>query len=154
MIKREEWTYPSNCVEVLVNVLRDRVNLGMKLIFNLEEVMFIILCHKVDSQTKVAESSRPTNPVKISLWKFRKIKVNDHVHWHYVNTTGKQVGAHKTSSFSILKIVINLISIALLHFWMNVETWVSKLRNLLRKKFHSFGRIAKDNRLINVKFGE
>lgn len=38
----------SNCVQVLVNILRYRLDLGVEFIFNLEESRFVIFSDQID----------------------------------------------------------------------------------------------------------
>ena len=53
-MKRAEY---SNCVEIPVNILRNRVDLGVELIFNGEHASLVLLSHEVDSQTEMPKSS-------------------------------------------------------------------------------------------------
>lgn len=50
--------------------------------------------------------------------------------------------------------VKNSITIGLLHFGVDIEARISKLCDLLGKKFHSINRVAKNNTLIDVKLGK
>jgi hypothetical protein len=53
----------SNGVQVLVDVLRDGIDTSMKLILNLEEFLLVIFRNEVYGETKVAETTRPTDSV-------------------------------------------------------------------------------------------
>ena len=47
----------SDGVEVLVDILGDRVNLSVKLILNLKEVVLVLLGDEVDGKTQVTETA-------------------------------------------------------------------------------------------------
>ena len=47
----------SDGVQVLVDILGDGVDLGVKLILNLEEVVLVLLGDEVDGQTQVTETT-------------------------------------------------------------------------------------------------
>ena len=87
----------------------------MELIFNLEEVVLVVLCDEVDSQSQVAKTSRTTNSVKIGLRVPREVEVDDHVHRHDINTTGEKVGANQATRLSVLEVVIDAVTVRLLH---------------------------------------
>lgn len=55
---RNETSPPhSDGVQVLVDILRDRVDLSVKLILNLKEVVLVLLSDEVDGQTQVTETT-------------------------------------------------------------------------------------------------
>ncbi len=80
-----EGVYLSDSVKILVNILRDRIDLGLQLVLNLE------------------------------------------------------------------KIVINPVSVTLLHLGVDEEAGIAKLRYLLGKQLDTLGRVTEDNGLSNVK---
>ena len=47
----------SDSVEVLVDVLRDRLNLSAELALDLEHVVLVVFGNKIDGETEVAKSS-------------------------------------------------------------------------------------------------
>jgi len=53
----------SNGVQVLVDVLRDGIDTSMKLILNLEEFLLVIFRNEVYGETKMAETTGPTDSV-------------------------------------------------------------------------------------------
>ena len=91
--------------------------------------------------------------MKISLRILGEIKVDHDVNRLNIDSAGEQVSAHKTASLTVLKVMIDTVTIALLHLRVDVETRVTKLRDLLSKKLNSFGRITEYNSLIDVKLG-
>jgi len=99
----------------------------------------------------MAKTTGTTNSMKISLTKFREVKVDNHIDTHDIDTTSKQVSADQATSFSSFEIMINTISVRLLHSRVNIEARVSKLRDLLGKKLNSFSSVAEDNSLRDFK---
>ena len=47
----------SDSIEVLVNVLRNRLDLGVQVILNIEHVALVVLRDEIDRQTKVTEAA-------------------------------------------------------------------------------------------------
>ena len=47
----------SDGVEVLINILGDRVDLSVQFILNLEEIMLVVLSDEVDSESQVTETT-------------------------------------------------------------------------------------------------
>ena len=74
------WRGPSDSVEVLVNVLRNGLDLGVQLVLNGEHVILVVLRDEVDGQAQVTEPARTTNPVQVGVGLAREVKVDDHVH--------------------------------------------------------------------------
>ena len=54
-------------IKALVDMLRDWLNLRAQLILDTVEVEPVLVSHEVDSETKVSETSRSANTVKIRL---------------------------------------------------------------------------------------
>ena len=54
-------------IKALVDMLRDWLNLRAQLILDTVEVEPILVSHEVDSETKMSETSRSANTVKIRL---------------------------------------------------------------------------------------
>ena len=97
----------SDSVEILVDVLRNGLNLGVQFILNLEHVILVVLCDQVDGQTKVTEPSRPTDSVQVGVTVAREVKVDDHIDCHDIDTTGEQVCADQTTCLSSLEVMEN-----------------------------------------------
>ena len=117
----------SNSIEVLINVLRNGIDLGLQLILDLEQLVLVLLGNEVDSQAKMSETTRATDSVKISLRVLGEIKVDHDVNRLNIDTTCEQVSAHEAASLTVLKVMVDTVTIALLHLRMNVETRVTKL---------------------------
>jgi hypothetical protein len=89
--------------------------LRTELIFNLEKIVLIILRDEIDSQSKMAKSSRSADSMEISLCKSRKVEVDNHIYRLNVDTSGENVSANEASGFTILEIMINSAPVVLLH---------------------------------------
>ena len=116
--------------------------------------MAIIVCDQIDRQSQVAESSRPTNTVEVSLGVLGEIKVDDHIDALDVDTASEEIGRHEMAGATISEFVEDSIAIRLLHFGMYVEAGVAKLGDLLGQELNAVDRVAEDNRLIDLKLGE
>ena len=126
----------------------------MQFIFNLEEIVLVILSDKVDSETQVAETTRAADSVEIGLRVPREIEVDNDIHRHDIDTTSEEVGTHQAAGVSILEIVIDAVTVRLLHAGVNVEARVAQLLDFVCQKLNSLGRITEDNCLSNVELGE
>ena len=66
----------------------------MEFILDLEEVLLVILSDEVYGQSKMTESTRSTDSVKVCLRIPRVIEVDYHIHRHDVDTTSEEISAH------------------------------------------------------------
>ena len=140
----------SDSVKVLVDILGDRVDLGLQLILDFEQLVLVLLSNEIDGEAEVAETTRATNSMQVGLRVFGEIKVDNDVHRHDIDTTGEQVSAHKAASLADLEVVINPITVTLLHLGVNVEAGIPQLRDLLGQQLYSLGRITENNGLSDV----
>ena len=81
----------SDSVEVLVDVLRDRLDLSVQIVLNIEHVILVVLADEVDRETEMAEPTRTTDPVQVSVGLAWEIEVDDNVNRDDVDTTGKDI---------------------------------------------------------------
>lgn len=95
----------SDCVEILVNVLRDAFDLSVEFILDIEQVLLVIFGNEVDGHTQMTKSSGSADSMEIGLSVFWKIKVDDNVDSLDVDSSCKNIGTHKASGFSIFEIV-------------------------------------------------
>lgn len=144
----------SDSVKIFVNVLRNRNNLGRQLRLNLEEVLLVIIRDEVYGQTKMTETTRSTNSVKVGLSITRKIKVYNDVDGLDIDTSGEDVRADQASSLTILEIMINPVSVLLLHLRMNIEARITHLSNLLGKQLNSLSILTENDSLVDVELGK
>jgi hypothetical protein len=141
-------------VQVFVDVLRNREDLGVELIFDSEQVVLVVLSDEVDSQTEMSKTTRSSNSMQVGLSILREVEVDNDINRNDIDTTCEQVRAHKTASFSVLEVVENSVPVSLLHSGMNEEAGVAKLVNLLSEQFYSLGSVAEDDSLTNVQLRE
>ena len=87
--------------------------------------MLVILSDEVDGQTQVTETTRATDSVEVGLRVPWEIEVDYHIHWHDIDTTSEEVGTHQAAGLTILEIVIDTVTVLLLHAGVNVEAWVA-----------------------------
>ena len=101
--------------------------------------MLVLLSNEVDSKTKMPETTRTTDSVKISLRILGEIKVYHNVNRLNVDSTSEQVSAHEAAGLTVLKIMVDTVTIALLHLRVDVEARIPELGNLLGQKLDSLG---------------
>ena len=97
----------SDGVEILVNVLRDALDLRVELVFDLEQVILVTLSDEVDRDTQVPEPATSTDPVQVRLCVLREVKVQHHVHCLDIDTSREDVRAHEDTCLSVLEVVEN-----------------------------------------------
>lgn len=133
----------------LINLLWHRLNLRVQFFLNAEEVLFIVFCDEIDSQSQVSKSPASSDSVQISLTGLWEIKIDNDVHALNIDSSGKEIRTDQTSTVSITEIVENLVSIVLGHFCMNIVACVSQFDDLLSQQFYSKSRVAENDGLIN-----
>lgn len=141
-------------VQALVNVSWDGLNLGSQFLFNSVKSKPVIIGDQVDRDSKVAESSTTTNPMKVSLCHFREVKINDNIDCLNVDTTGEEITANEVPAESGAEIMEDSVSVSLRHFGMNVVAGITQLSNLFGQQLNSLGRVAENYTLVDLKFGE
>ena len=67
--------------------------------------MLVVLRDHVDGHSQVPEPSRSSDSVQVGLCVLGEVEIDDHIHCLDVDSSGKDVGAHKASSLSVLKVV-------------------------------------------------
>ena len=87
--------------------MRDRLDLSVELILDLEQILLIRFSDEVDGQTQMAESSRSTDSMQVSLSVPREIEVDDHIHRKNIDTTSKNICANQASGLSIFEVMVN-----------------------------------------------
>jgi hypothetical protein len=79
-------------IETLVDAGGDGVNLGAKISFDVVKVEAVVPVNQVNSQTKMAITTRSTDTVKVSFGVLREVKVDDNVDSLDIDTTGEEIG--------------------------------------------------------------
>jgi len=105
----------SHSVQVLVDVLRNRADLAVEFFLNLEQVGLVVFSDEVDGDTEMSKTTRSTDSVEMGLCILREIEVDDNIHTLDVDTSCEKISANQASSLSILEVMIDTISVALLH---------------------------------------
>jgi len=111
----------SDRVKILVDVLGDGLDLGVQFILDLEHFMLVIFSDEVEGETEMTESSRTSDPVEIGVRAAWEVKVDNHVHGHDIDTTGEQIGTHETSGLTVTEVMINSVTVLLLHARVDEE---------------------------------
>lgn len=112
-------------VELLVDDLRDGLNLGTQLLLNLVQIETIFPVDQVDGQTQVAKTSGTTDTVKIGLGILREVKVNHHIDRLNINTTGQQVRADQVTTHAVAEVMEHAITVLLEHPSVRVEARIA-----------------------------
>ena len=141
-------------VEVLLNDLRNGLNLSTKFLFDPIQVETVFPVDQVNSQTQVSKTTRTTNTMQIRLCVLGKVKVDYNVDCLDIDTTGEQVGADKVSAYTITEVVENAVTVVLEHTSMRVETRVAEFGNLLSEELDSVRRVTEDDRLVDLELVE
>jgi len=92
--------------------------------------------------------------MQIGFRHFWEVKVNDYVDSLNVNTTSEKVRTDQIATKAGPEIMENPITVSLGHFGVNIVTTVSQFSDFFGQKFHTLGRITKDDALVYLKFGE
>lgn len=141
-------------IQSLVDLRRNRLDLGTQLLFDFVQVVSVIPGHQVDGQTQVAKSTGTTNSVQVGLGGLGEVEVDDDIDSLDVNTSGQQIGAHQITHLALSKFVENFVSSQLGHFSVGIVTRVAKLSDLLGQQLDSVGGVTKNNGLINLQLAE
>lgn len=105
MVSENTQCTSSHGVQVLVDVLRDALDLSVQLILNLEQIGFVIFSNEVDGDSEVAESARSTDSMQVNVGVLGEVEVDHHVDGLDVNTSCENVGAHQASGLSVLEVM-------------------------------------------------
>ena len=97
----------SDSIEVLVNVLRNRLDLGVQVVLNIEHVALVVLRDEIDRQTKVTEAARTTNPVQIGVRLAWEVEVDNDVDGDDVDTASEHIRRHQAACLATLKVMEN-----------------------------------------------
>lgn len=92
--------------------------------------------------------------MEISLSILGEVEVDDDVDSLNINATGEEVGAYKVATCAVSEIVEHAVASVLRHFGVTVEARVSELGDFLGEQLNAVGRVAEDDGLVNLQFGE
>lgn len=92
--------------------------------------------------------------MEIGFSSLREVEIDDDIDGLNVNTTREKIRADKMAGSAIAEFVKDAVTIGLSHFGMNVKARVAELSDFLGEKLDTVDRVAKDNALVDFKFGE
>lgn len=88
--------------------------------------------------------------MQIGLRVAREVEVHHHVHRLDVDPSGQQVGAHEVAAEPLAEVVEHAVAVLLVHPRVDVVAGIAELGDLLRQQLHALGRIAEDDRLVDL----
>lgn len=141
-------------VETLVDSRRDGLDFNTQVLLNVVEVETVVPVDEVDGEAEMAETTRATDAVEISLGILGEIKVDDHVDGLDINASSQEIGADEVPAGTVAEIVEYSVTGMLGHLGMAVEARVAQLGDLLGQEFHAVGRVAKNDGLVDLQLGE
>ena len=109
-------------VQTLVDGGRNRLDLGAQFVFDLVQVVFVLVGDKVKGETEMAKPTGTPDPVQVRLGRFRKIKVNHDIHRLDIDAACDQIGADQIATGPISEIMKNTIPMFVRHASMDVKT--------------------------------
>jgi len=102
----------------------------------------------------VPKPATSANPVEIRLSHLWEIEVDDHVDGLDVDTSGKEVAAHEITTQASSEIMENPVPVSLGHLGVDVVAGVTKFGDLLGQQLNPLCRVAKNDALVDLQFGE
>lgn len=141
-------------VQGLVNVPRDGPDLSAQLLLNSVEGESVVVGDQIDCNTKVAEPSTSPDSMEVGFSHLGEVEVDHHVDCLNVDTTSEQVGTDQVSTQTSSEVMENSVPVSLSHLGVDVVTGVAQLGYLLSQQFHTLGRVAEDDTLVNLQLGE
>ena len=141
-------------VQFRVDLRRNRLDGGIKFLFNTEDVVTIVIGNKVDSQTKVTETTRAANTVKIGFSGLGEIEVDDDVDGLDVDTTSDKIGTDQVTAVTLTEVVEDAVTVLLLHAGVDVVARVTELGDLAGEEFDTVDGVAEDDGLVDLELVE
>ena len=118
------------------------------------EIIYIIISDERNSDTQVSESSTSPDSVEVSFSEFREVEVDDDVDIGDVDTSGHEVRGDKASAGVVAEVVVDSVSVLLVHLSVDVVAGEAHVGDFLGKQFDSFGGVAENDRLVDFEFLE
>lgn len=126
-------------VELLVDVLRNRLDFSAEFLLNLVQIEPILPVDEVDGETQVSESTGTANTVQIGFRVLGEVEVDHDVDRLDIDTTSQQVRADEVAAYAVAEIMEHAVTVLLKHPGVRIEARVTQLSDLLRQKFHAVG---------------
>jgi hypothetical protein len=86
---------------------------SVEFFFNFVEIEAVVISDKVDCESQMTESSRPSDSMKIRLTVFGEVEVDDNVDCFDIDTASEEVSAHKITTCSISEVMKDSIAMFL-----------------------------------------
>ena len=130
--------------------MRNWLDLSAELLFNAIEVETIFISYKVDSETKMTETTRTADTMKISLRVLREIEIDNDVDGLDIDTTGKEVRTDEVAANTITEVMEYAVTMRLEHLSMRVEARITKFGDFLGEKLNTICRVTENDRLVDL----
>jgi hypothetical protein len=98
----------------------------------------------------MAKTTGTANTMEIGLRVLGKIEVDHDIDGLDINATSEEVGANEIAADAIAEIMEDAVTMRLEHFGVWVKTGIAKFGNFFSKELNAVGRVAKDDRLIDL----
>ena len=95
-----------------------------------------------------------TDTVQVGLGVLGEVEVDNNVDGLDVDTSGEEIRAYKVTADTVAEIVEDAVTGLLLHFCVTVEARVAQLGNLLGQELDTVGRVAENDRLVDLQLRE
>lgn len=100
-------------IELLVDGLRNRCNLGAKFLLNLVQIEAIFPIDQVYGHAQMSITSRSTNTMEVCLRIFRKVKVDNHIDGLDIDSTSQKIRTNQVAAYTVAKVMEYPITIVL-----------------------------------------
>lgn len=141
-------------VQTLVNSLRDGLDFDAQILLNVVEVEAVVPIDEVDGEAEMAVTTRPTDTMKVSFRILREIEVDNDIDSLYINAPSEEIRADEVAAGTIAEVVEHSVPGVLGHLGVAVKAGVAQLGDLLSQEFNTVGRVAENNRLVDLELGE
>lgn len=118
-------------IEVFLDGLRNRLDLGTKLLLDPIQIEPVLPVDQVNRQTQMSKSTRATDAVQVCLSILGEVEVDNNVDGLDINTTSQQVRADKVTTHAVAEVVEHTITVVLQHPGVRIEARIPKLGDLL-----------------------
>lgn len=141
---------PRRDVQAAVNDGRDGLDLGAELLLDPVQVEPVVERDEVDGEAQVAVPSRAADAVQVRLCVLGEVKVDDDVDGLDVDAARQEVRAHEVAAHAVAEVVEDAVAVRLEHARVRVEARVAQLGDLLGEELDPVGRVAEDDRLVDL----
>mmetsp|Transcript_7413 Transcript_7413/g.30673 ORF Transcript_7413/g.30673 Transcript_7413/m.30673 type:complete len:333 (-) Transcript_7413:264-1262(-) len=141
-------------VQFAVDRLGDRPNLGRELGLDAVQVEAVLEGDEIDGETEVAEAAGAADAVQVRLGGLGQVEVDDDVDGLDVDAAREKVRRDEVARRALAKLVEDAVAVGLLHLGVDVEARVAHLGDFFGEQLDARDRVAKDDRLVDLEFGE